>query len=159
MSYVFIVGSKVQEQLFILPQKRSGIDTTFIPQEYEPSTRFEDARKLPSRSGTIEPVRRLRRSYEINALIPKSCSLGCPGYAGEIGELPEQPFSRYSHIRVGLNTKHSVPILEQQARPYACPGRNVRHEMIRPQTAFCPKRRQGFRRVSRSVTYIVINAI
>jgi hypothetical protein len=136
VSNFFIVGSVGQQQLFVVAKKLCRIREALIPQKHQPTAGLQDANEFAPRPLAVEPVSGLRCGDKVHAVMSQSGCLGCPCNAGELRKPNQQPFGRFAHLGIGLDTENWVTILQQGASPNAGSGGDVSHQVSGREAAF-----------------------
>ena len=92
-----------------------GIDATFVPEHYDPSTGFQDAGEFLAGFSEIEPVGGLRHSHEIDAAVGEGCGFGGSGDGGKAGKPARYCSPARRILSLGSTPKTRFPLVEEQS--------------------------------------------
>src|SRR5579884_1486924 len=150
-----IVRPEVHEKVLVFPRERRSIQIAFVPNHHAPSLGPQDSRKLLARGNRVEPMKRLAGRDEIDCGAGQRSGFGRAIDTQEIGERGEKLFARGAHVRIRLDAKNAVAVLEKEFGKKARAGTDVRNDVLSTQTAFLAQQIQQRRGIARAVAGVV----
>src|SRR6516225_7307455 len=110
----FVVDAVAFEQVFIGLRERSVFHAAILPDDNNPTARFQNAAKFLRGKLDVEPVEGLACGDEIDSLRRQGGGFSGAANAREICATLKDVFASGAHFGVGLDTKDWIAVFEEQ---------------------------------------------
>src|SRR5581483_10799378 len=158
MAYFVVINSPPLQQRFVGAMKGRRFMASLVPHHHRPTTRLQDANKLPPRFLAIKPVCRLRGGDEIHGSFRQRGRFRATTDAYEFRVAGQNFIPCPAHVFIRLNSKYPVAVLQEKPRQHSSSGADISNHGVRREMTFLLQQLDDGVRVSRPVANVIVDA-